>query len=248
MASNTSTFRIFENALATAVPGLRSVPFKLRYAVFRRTFYAPQHNFVYYRLPKCANSTVVMTLCSAMRSKDSNAPVMLDDAEAAVEAKAQAKRGLRAYALNGFSKRKPFAFTFVRDPRSRVLSCYLDKIVKGRAVYRHDLGTDQKPMSFLDFMLRLGDGYLTTNPHWAPQSDLIPGGHLDYAGRVENLQDDLQSLVDRLFGLADFRVVTKEVDRTNSADRLAEYFGPAEDALVRKLYARDFERFYPELL
>jgi len=239
---------MLENALATALPAVRGVPFALRYAVFRRIFYSPEYNFAYFRLPKCANSTVVMTLYAAMSRKAGSMVAVPENYEGSVEAKAQAKRGLRAYALNSFLNRKAFTFTFVRDPRTRLLSCYLDKIMKGRPVYRHDLGMDLKPMSFLDFMSRLGDGYLQANPHWAPQSDLIPSGELDYVGHVETLQADLQALIDRLFGLADFKVVTKEVDRTNSAAQLAQYYGPAEDALVRKLFARDFERFYPELL
>lgn len=248
MASNTSTFRIFENALASAVPGVWSVPFRLRYAVYRRVFYAPDHGFAYFRLPKCANSTVVMTLYTAMARKSGNPVSLAEGYEGSNAAKRQAKRGLRRYALDGYLGRKPFTFTFVRDPRPRILSCFLDKIANPQKVYRDEIGMDMRPMSFLAFMQRLDQGYLHANPHWAPQSDLMPAADMDHLGRVESLEDDLKALVDRLFGYQDFQVVTKEAGRTNSAARLDEYYGPDEERLVRKLYRRDFERFYPGLL
>lgn len=248
MASNTSTFRIFENVLASAVPGVRTVPFGLRYAVYRRVFYSPRHGFAYFRLPKCANSTIVMTLLTAMARKSGRPIRLAEGYEGSNAAKRIAKQGLWRYALDGYLGKKPFAFTFVRDPRPRILSCFLDKIANPQQVYRDEIGMDMRPMSFLDFMQRLDEGYLHANPHWAPQCDLMPTEDMDHLGRVETLHDDLKALVERLFGFADFPIVTKEAGRTNSAARLAEYYGPAEERLVRKLYRRDFERFYPELL
>lgn len=248
MASNTSTLRIFENVLASTVPGVWSVPFKLRYAVYRRVFYSPAHRFAYFRLPKCANSTVVMTLLTAMARKAGNPIQLAEGYEGSNAAKRQAKQGLFRYALDGYLARRPFTFTFVRDPRPRILSCFLDKIANPQQVYRDEIGMDMRPMSFLDFMQRLDEGYLFANPHWAPQSDLMPAEDMDHLGRVESLQDDLKALVERLFGFEDFPIITKEAGRTNSAARLAEYYGPPEERLVRKLYRRDFERFYPDLL
>lgn len=245
MASNTSLLRSVENALASLVPGIRGVPFNLRYAVYRRVFYSAAYDFAYFRLPKCANSTVVMTLYTAMAQKSGQALSLASGYEGSKLAKRQAKKELWGYALGGYAGRRPFSFTFVRDPAARVLSCYLDKIATPQEVYRKELATGMAPMSFPEFLRRLDDGHLLANAHWAPQTALLPSAPLDYVGRVETLQADLRFLAGRLFGIEDMAMVTKEAGRSNSAALLAQYCGPGERRLIERLYARDYDAFYP---
>ena len=142
--------------------------------------------------------------------------------------------------------KRPYAFTVVRNPYSRVLSCYLDKIATPKRKFREHLDLDDRNLSLIDFLHRLNDGYLRADPHWAPQSELAPFPWLDFVGRVESLNQDLNAVLAKVFHNAALPVVTKTTGQTNSQSKLNEYCGRAERALIARLYARDFEQFYPD--
>jgi Sulfotransferase family len=246
MGSNTSFGRSISNLVFSAVPGAGNVPFALRYAVYRRYFYSSKFNFAYLRIPKSANSTVVMTLCSAVAEKQGKSLILDDGYEGSRIAKQMSKAGFQTFVMRQFSPFKPYRFTFVRNPLSRILSCYLDKIASPQQVYRNDLGMGMGPVSFCEFLERLNNGYLTTNAHWAPQSALIASKGFDFIGYVEHLDRDLKKVISRVIGIEDFQTVSKDAGRRNTRVAMEEYYGDAERQLVRKLYTADFERFYPQ--
>ncbi len=228
------------DAIASFHPLVRGVPAELRGPVLRRVFYAPGHRFIFFRVPKAANSTVVMSLATAMGAAPRD------------HGGAGAKRAGNAVLRLAF--RLParlaecYKFTFVRNPYARVLSAYLDKIATGNPGFRRIIGLDGRALSFADFLHRLGDGYLTANIHWAPQADIIalPPASLDFVGRVETLEPDLARVMDRIFGPAGHGMVRRVEGVRSASGRLAEFYGPAERRLVQALYARDFGLFYPE--
>jgi hypothetical protein len=246
MGSNTSFGRTLANLAFSAVPGASAVPYELRYAVYRRYFFSSEFNFAYLRIPKSANSTVVMTLCFAMAQKQGNALALDDGYEGSRIAKRMSKAGFPAFVLRQFTPLRPYRFTFVRNPLTRILSCYLDKIAPPQEVYRNDLGLDMGPVSFRAFLERLGDGHLRSNAHWAPQSDLIAPSGFDFIGLVEHLDRDLKKVISRVIGIDDFRIVSKDAGRRNTRAAMEEHYGIAERQLVRTLYTADFARFYPQ--
>jgi len=225
--------------IASVHPIVRSVPPSLRGAVFDRIFYSATHSFVYFRVPKAANSTIMLSLANAMEAG------AVDDRGSA--AKAAGKHNLKLALAFESTLAGCYKFTFVRNPFSRVLSAYLDKVVSGNPKIRRYLGIDDREISFLEFLKRLDDGYLTANIHWAPQAYIVtlPPAKLDFVGRIETLEVDLQQVMARVFGIADHRIVQRSQGVTSASRRIDEIYGAEERRLVEKMYARDFELFYP---
>ena len=88
---------------------------------------------------------------------------------------------------------------FVREPKARFLSAYLDKVASkgGSYVVRHccPRKRDCAPDTMLDFL------HLTKrcwDPHWAPQSKRLTAGlwaAMDFVGSFENVRDDAEALL-----------------------------------------------------
>ncbi len=160
-----------------------------------------RHGFFYNRIPKCANSTVVEALATfsgKVRSDDNTVALKRAFGKPHQLSHRQVVR-LRDHWLK---------FTFVRNPYARVLSAYLDKIIRlrydlrprYRALRAATRATDAPP-SFDRFLDYLAAGGLYANVHWAPQTALllIPLVSFDFVGKVENLDQDLLQVLQRLF-------------------------------------------------
>jgi hypothetical protein len=100
-----------------------------------------------------------------------------------------------------------FKFFFLRDPSSRILSAYKDKVVRrgylsaGGKIKSSSFLHASSPPSFEEFLTYLENDGLYANAHWAPQASLLllPVRMFDYIGRFENLRDDLNYVVGKIF-------------------------------------------------
>jgi hypothetical protein len=143
-------------------------------------------------------------------------------------------------------------FTFVRNPFSRFLSAYLDKIVGDPAVItkrqeRLGIGPGPERPSFDEFVDFVYDQpCLDMDVHWAPQSFLMgwPRVRYDFLGRFERLSEDLESLM-AVKGLrypAGARRLG--VSHATGADsKLAAYFSERTRQRVVEIYGDDFSHF-----
>jgi hypothetical protein len=208
-----------------------------------------KHGYCYFRIPKCANSTVAKTLAHY----DPAIGVAEDDPDVE-KTKKRFDGFLDVRALTPAAlQKKYFLFTFVRNPYSRLLSAYLDKIagrgdssvdynsvVKACGVERH---TD---VSFELFVGYLENRGLWANPHWAPQVAMIPvkPARLGFIGRVESLERDLATVIDRIFGAGTFVSTQTRADgRQHATSRIEQFY---DDELARRvygLYRQDFDTF-----
>jgi hypothetical protein len=147
-----------------------------------------------------------------------------------------------------------FVFTFCRNPFTRVLSAYLDRIVgRDESFYmlQRKMGFgDETEVTFPVFLEMLGeDGILDLDTHWKPQYRNIGHGYYDFSfiGRFESFQTEFPELLRRLYGK---KAVFGDIRAgTDANTQLARFYDDHAAALVRKLYARDFELFgYDEAL
>jgi len=210
--------------------------------VLKRATVSHKHSYCYFRIPKCANTTIIKTL------------VQHDPAlEASIDKSAKPKRASRAlyraiaWSPESLAKRY-FCLAFVRNPYTRVLSAYLDKIASAEpgnyAYVTAALGkADISQVSFPDFIAFLEKGGLFSNVHWAPQTSILPIDTklIAFIGKVENLQSDLTRLINQIPGLSPFSaVVTHEQGRRNSDALISEYYDEDLASRVYELYREDF--------
>ncbi len=194
-------------------------------AVLLRLAYSRRHNFFYARIPKAGNSTVAATLVDHMY------PGALQADAAAAKASLSRAPTLAQY-------NRAFRFTVVRDPTDRVISAYLDKIARHRT-------TDADAaahVGFLDFLRDLKARNYISNGHFLPQTAIMPGSldNMNFIGRVENLDADLEHICSRIFRTYRARVDRKD-HATDARDQRASFLTQQTTACIRDLYAADFD-------
>lgn len=205
-----------------------------------RGAYSPVEPFFYSRIPKAANTSITQTLFQHTSFRP-----------------AQARRNNPKYKFLRplfLSKdevdrlaNSAFKFTFVRDPYSRVLSAYLDKVGRKRHQgqrFLHWASRHRQPETFLGFCRYLDAGGLYLDMHWAPQVGILCL-HLEdfnFIGRVERLDHDLGVVLSQLYGVTAAAPAPRAGTNTGASARVAEAYGDEEREIVNRLYAADFER------
>lgn len=201
----------------------------------------------YNRVPKAANSFILLELFK-LKSVD------------AMPRQVAKKRYLRPSELDEAGARRfdrLFKFTFVRNPYSRTLSAYLNKVQHKGTIIR-SIARDRVP-TFAEFCGYLADGGLYNNIHWAPQASimLLPVDGYDYVGRVENMDVDLPAVMRRLVDVTgrtrpeDFAARTGQpgtFHAPNADDKVARMYDAKSRDIVTRLFADDLRLFgYPQL-
>jgi len=154
-----------------------------------------------------------------------------------------------------------FKFMFVRNPYSRVLSCYLNKFVgkteqseeyRGYMTQLFKAKTDAefaaKPTfaQFVEAIRKQGLGEM--NEHWAVQTYLCSNNIVayDFIGRYEQLDADSATVLRRLgFGESEQFPSQKQINFLGSgADgRIKEFYTKHIADMVYEIYKADFEAF-----
>ncbi|WP_161596934.1 sulfotransferase family protein [Rhizobium glycinendophyticum] len=190
-----------------------------------------ERGFFFNRIPKSANSTVSVFVAGSSGISSVPGDLVGNWAKYAFPKPSD----LETEQLEKFEA--SFKFTFVRNPYTRVLSAYLDKVKTGKKM---------PPLpDFYSFCQYLDRGGLHANAHWAPQSSLllIPLHRFDFIGRMETLSQDM-SVVGRRLG---FRAVDGNVragpKSTNADKLLAEHLDDGSRLILNRLYAEDFDAF-----
>ena len=148
-----------------------------------------------------------------------------------------------------------FIFTFVRNPFTRVLSSYFDKVAlrstgtcrpPGKLLRKKFGLSPTADLTFRDF-LRLINRLPSAEDdlHWRPQVDNVFFDRLrfDYIGKVESYDRDIANVFSRLFNDAKWTSPGWTPHATHAQDKLLEMYGAVETQLVLRKYARDFAAF-----
>ena len=132
-----------------------------------------------------------------------------------------------------------YKFSIGRNPYTRVLSAYLDKVERVTKNHR-------RMPTFPDFISYLETSGLYSNAHWAPQTELmtLPAQHYDLLGKTENLDDSLKTIFSNLNRNHQLDSPIKAKRQTMGASqRLPEYFDQNLADRTYNLYRDDFDTF-----
>ncbi len=146
-----------------------------------------------------------------------------------------------------------FKFCFVRNPYSRFLSCYLDKI-KSNSLPRREalIAMNESPdarrdISFDDFLDVVGNQNIgEMNPHWRPQyyQTFQSVFKFDFIGRYEYFSRDFNYVLNQIAPHMIRDGFSSELrHKTGSTALLELYYTPHRLKRVRQLYDIDFRYF-----
>jgi hypothetical protein len=140
----------------------------------------------------------------------------------------------------------------VRNPNERLLSVWLDKIVRNRKEafpVRARLGLppdDATPISFAQFVSAVEQQSVAEmDAHWRTQYHQTFHPNMPYAfvGRFESFEADFRQVCARIGVDFDEYYVAERSHATGAAARLAAHYTPELRARVARKYALDFETF-----
>jgi len=156
-------------------------------------------------------------------------------------------------------------FTCVRNPYTRILSAYLNKvkpfaldnatserdpyfymIFQKIDAFRKSEFSDTQFVSFGCFLkwIEASGDPLTRNEHWIPQTEILGTGEVffDYIGRFENIQDDAPKLLELMKCDIPFpSQQTVKFPPTHASDLIKTYYEVDDYRTVNRIYDSDFE-------
>jgi hypothetical protein len=129
-----------------------------------------------------------------------------------------------------------FKFAFVRNPWDRLVSFWRNKIIGN---INSDFGYEKEEFEyFVNFVgenINLSYG----NKHLRLQSRLIDMNNIDYLGRFENFNNDLEEVMKGLN-------IKAQINKLNASKRkidYRDYYSDSSKDKVAKLYKRDINLF-----
>ena len=145
---------------------------------------------------------------------------------------------------------KYFRFTIVRNPYTRILSCYLDKIAgpfHERGVRLRRLGMKSSALiSFNEFLCGVKERPLADD-HWAPQTHLLNPNriHYDVIGRFESFTSSIVNILKNIDQKAVIPIgeLTRDYHATGALSQTEEFIGAHQAKIIEEIYDDDFTTF-----
>lgn len=198
-------------------------------------------NFVYLNNPKAACSTVLATLWTELRP---------DTLSAFRTAQDSRETPFLSQPEEFNWARNAMVFSIVRNPFTRLISAYKDKILRReQSVWNHFAGRHRLPVddvitfdSFVEVIT--GENPLQADAHYRPQylnlllDDITP----NFVGHFENLDWDFGEILARIFPGKSVTPVRLDTHATFAFDGFQAFLSDHGTlARIRAYYARDFE-------
>ena len=209
------------------------------------------HNYMYVEVPKVGCSTIKATLQKFEWGRPDYIWHSFDDVH-----QRELSPLLTPRAVLDFTERLNsgcwFQFCFVREPFSRLLSVYLDKMCTPSSHresfqnFRRENGlTPLSDITFEDFVFTISaQNYAEMDNHWVPQHVLLCYERMqyDFVGRLENFEEDFKSVLSRIGADAAY-MTDLAPHRTDSRSKLDAYYSSELEEIVAAKYSEDFELF-----
>ena len=134
-------------------------------------------------------------------------------------------------------------FSFVRDPLDRFVSCWKNKVLYDN-MYAFDEQTHTQMKEIHHFInwVKGQDINKTADEHLRSQHSLIDLNNLDFLGRFENFDQDLEILSKKI-GLP-----LKEAHKMNPSGSKKVELSDADIKQIKSIYELDYRLFYPDQL
>ncbi len=205
------------------------------------------NGFLYNRMPKVANTTLIGNIYQDMVEKDG-----MTLPEVASYIKSNHVKPSRLSKKEVLEVKSTFKFVFVRNPYTRTFSAYLEKLSensKKQSKYKRKAPKlfrkfSENP-SFTDFCRYLESGGLYDNKHWAPQISLLvlPPAEFDFIGKLENIEHDFGVVSTQIPMLKGKRLMTRLGAVTGASASLDKFYTPGCKDIVYQLFREDFTLF-----
>lgn len=221
-------------------PFYRKYGYMLPVSIFEmdmRVFISHELRVLFNGIGKAGHSSVVMNLTRAQYGEDFE----IGAAKKHAFAKPSSLDREEVEGLDGY-----FKFTLVRNPYTRTLSAFLDKVVRGKVVPKPlARAAGNRTPSFLDFCLYLDDGGLYDALHWAPQTAqmVFPVASFDHICKLERFNEDFEAVLRQIgprAGSTDFAVGKHDSHKTDSNSKRDSYYCDRSREIIARLMAQDF--------
>jgi hypothetical protein len=204
--------------------------------------------YYFFANPKVASTTILYVLQTAERN--GTPPLLAHLHDRAVSPLRSFGRHAPAEAvLTGDAY---FKFAYVRNPFTRIFSCYLDKMVKDQAERRRlapmlGFSPDDHP-TFREFLDAIhAQPEERRDSHWANQSYLLQMNNIayDFIGRYESFAQSFPLVLKRIGIPLDYFADAEKDARhaTNSGSQLQKNIGEEEKKIILDIYRPDFTAF-----
>ena len=209
-----------------------------------------KHKFVYVETPKVACSTIKRVL--QLIEVDGDATRLSKQVHNRQASPLATPMNIGIDPDELFTGDAYFRFAFVRNPYSRILSAYLDKIVTNEWERSWRLPTlgfkkdDQVTLlQFLEVIREVPN--IHKDIHWAPQAYILQRHKVkyNYIGRFEYFPAGLKCVVSKI-KLDEDPVLSEtraNYHKTDANSKIAAYIGPRERDLILDIFENDFEIF-----
>ncbi len=217
----------------------------------------PEIGMVYNRIKKSGNSSVLLLMYELLR--DAGAALADRSDDYATDKGAAVRAGMALADLSRSQARRIahyYWFTVVRNPYSRCLSMFLNKVAPGRNVHYAECDGygEPTPEGFLKFISFLEHGGTSHNAHFSTQTGLLfrPATSFSYVARLESYRNDMLSILtaNQLtpppgyeFGQAHGSEIRHPQKVTGASAKLGLYFDRDIYRRVYNIYKDDFVAF-----
>lgn len=211
-----------------------------------------KHNYIYVENAKVACSTIKLIL-QRMELGDTNYRGK-DLVDMHTRIFSPLIRPAQVGSFSRFVERpEVFKFCFVRDPYTRLLSAYLDKIrnnMPAKAEVLNVLGKDSTNLaveiSFSEFVEAISRQAISEmNPHWRLQyyQTFQDQFSYDFIGRFESIESDLKQAMSSISNDFETYWGVEKRHATNSGELAKQFYTADLEQRVFELYRQDFDTF-----